>query len=664
MWDDILRCGKAEAIVVHFVGSVVYVESGLSQVTHLSPLLVIDGQQRLTTVTLLLAALANAAGERELFDGFTARKIRNYYLLNPEEDGERYYKLLLSQTDRETLKSIVGQKELPREHSLRIKENFNLFSEWLSKPSTDLQAVCKGLAKLVVVDIALNREQDNPQLIFESMNSTGKELSQADLIRNFVLMGLEPKLQERLYTEYWRPMELDFGQEGYGEHFDGFMRHYLTIKTGEIPRTGDVYESFKGFARDYRNANSSEIEDVEFLLKGVHQASKDYCAIALDRELVPHLRRAFRELRELRVDVTYPLLLELYADYRAEKLSVDHFEEVVRMIESYVFRRAACEIPTNSYNKTFATFMRSVDKEKYLESIKAQFLLLPSYKRFPTNEEFYRRLQDRDLYNFRNRSYWLRRFEAFERKEQVVFEEYTVEHILPQNTELNEDWQKDLGCEWPAIQEKWLHTLGNLTLTGYNSEYSDRSFIEKRDIKGGFAQSPLKLNSGLQALDHWNENTIKQRAEQLAEEALRIWKYPAINEAVLQSYQKSEQKDADSHRSVEDLRYMSEPYTRELFEAVRKEILSLDACVNEFIKARYVAYKAETNFVHISPQSKRLRLSLYMKIDDLHDPKGIAKDYSEKGRWNADVTFKLNTLEELPYAMGLIRQSLERQLGD
>lgn len=203
-----------------------------------------------------------------------------------------------------------------------------------------------------------------------------------------------------------------------------------------------------------------------------------------------------------------------------------------------------------------------------------------------------------------------------------------------------------------------------MTLTGYNSEYSDRSFIEKRDIKGGFAQSPLKLNRGLQALGHWNENTIKQRAEQLAEEAVRIWKCPEIDGVILESYQKSEQKDADSHRSIEDLRYMNEPYTRELFEALRKEILSLDACVNEFVLARYVAYKAETNFVHISPQSKRLRLSLYMNIDDLHDPKGIAKDYSEKGRWNADVTFKLSTLEELPYVMGLVRQSLERQLGD
>ena len=165
-----------------------YVESGLSQVTHLSPLLVIDGQQRLTTVTLLLAALAEVAGEQELFDGFTARKIRNYYLLNPEEDGERHFKLLLSQTDKETLKALVGCKELPSEQSIRVRENHGLFKQWLEKPGTDLGAICRGLAKLVVVDIALNRDQDNPQLIFESMNSTGRELSQADLIRNFILM--------------------------------------------------------------------------------------------------------------------------------------------------------------------------------------------------------------------------------------------------------------------------------------------------------------------------------------------------------------------------------------------------------------------------------------------------------------------------------------------
>src|SRR5450759_3013767 len=233
LWDDILRTGRDDAVSAHFVGSIVYVEKGLYTVTSQSPLLVIDGQQRLTTVTLLIAALAEALDKldekhREPVDGFSPRKLRNYYLLNPEEEGERRHKLILSQTDKASLIAIASNGKQPKERSLRITDNFALFESWVAACKGDLMAVCNGLAKLVVVDISLNRDQDNPQLIFESMNSTGRELTQADLIRNFILMGLEPGLQTKLYEKYWRPMEVDFGQEAYGTQFDGFMRYYLT----------------------------------------------------------------------------------------------------------------------------------------------------------------------------------------------------------------------------------------------------------------------------------------------------------------------------------------------------------------------------------------------------------------------------------------------------
>jgi uncharacterized protein with ParB-like and HNH nuclease domain/predicted transport protein len=665
LWDDILRCGNNEEIQVHFVGSIVYVESGLSQVTHLSPLLVIDGQQRLTTVTLLLAALAEVAGEDELFDGFTARKIRNYYLLNPEEDGERYFKLLLSQTDKETLKAVVGCKELPNEHSIRIKENHSLFKEWLEKPNTDLKTICRGLAKLVVVDIALNRDQDKPQLIFESMNSTGKELSQADLIRNFILMGLEPKLQTRLYEEYWRPMELDFGQEGYAAYFDGFIRNFLTIRTGEIPRIGEVYEGFKAFARSSQNPETSEVEKVEALVRDVREASKNFCALALGHETEPSLKRAFKDLRELKVDVAYPLLLELYEVYQGGLLRAEEFEHAIRMVESYVFRRAVCEIPTNSMNKTFANFMKSVDRERLVESIKAQFLLLPSYRKFPKDEEFHRRLQDRDLYNFRSRSYWLRRFENYDRKEPVAVDEYTIEHILPQNENLNAQWREDLGEDWQEIQEKWLHTLGNLTLTGYNSEYSDHGFAQKRGMAGGFAESPLKLNKGLGQVEKWNEEAIKERAGQLASEALKVWTAPELNEDTLEEYRPKKVNDVSGSYTREDHEHLNNQHVGELFDAFRKEVLALDPCVTETFLKLYVAYKAETNFVDVVPQAKRLKLTLNMYFADIQDPKGICEDVTNMGRWgNGDIVVALNNMDELPYVMGLVRQSLERQLGD
>jgi uncharacterized protein with ParB-like and HNH nuclease domain len=482
LWDDIIRTGRNAEISVHFIGSIVYIEEGLSNNTVQSPQLVIDGQQRLTTVTLLIAALANALGDEEPVEGFSARKLRNYYLLNPEETGDRHYKLLLSQTDKTSLTAIVEGNDQPENHSVRVAQNYTLFEELIAASKGNLDEICNGLAKLVVVDISLSREQDNPQLIFESMNSTGRELSQADLIRNFILMGLEPVLQTRLYEQFWRPMEVAFGQEAYNTHFDAFMRHYLTVMTGDIPRLDGVYEAFKTHARGIGAADGT----VEPLVKEIRDYARYFCAMALGAETDSDLKLALHDLRELKVDVAYPFLLELYHDYAIQVLSRLDFIEAIRLVEAYVFRRAICAIPTNSMNKTFATFTKSLKKDRYIESIKAHFLTLPSYRRFPNDDEFERDIQTRDLYNFRSRSYWLRRFENFRRKERIAVDEYTIEHIMPQNKDVPDHWQSALGLDWLRVHEVWLHTLGNLTLTGYNSEYSDKSFTEKRDMIGGF----------------------------------------------------------------------------------------------------------------------------------------------------------------------------------
>ncbi len=309
--------------------------------------------------------------------------------------------MLLTQTDKASPLALVQQKLQSADQSLRITENFAFFEEQVKNLGDNLSALCRGLAKLVVVDIALSRDQDNPQLIFESMNSTGRELSQADLIRNFVLMGLEPSRQTQLYEDHWRPMEVGFGQGGYGSHFDSFMRHYLTLKTGEIPNVRAVYEAFKTHAR------TPEIVEggVNALVADIHAFAGYYCAMALGKETDKRLAEAFRELRELKVDVAYPFLLELYDDFVHDRLETADFECAVRLVEAYVFRRAVCAIPTNSLNKTFATFGRSLRKDRYLESIQAYLLTLPSYRRFPGDEELKRELSVRDLYNFPRRSY-------------------------------------------------------------------------------------------------------------------------------------------------------------------------------------------------------------------------------------------------------------------
>ncbi len=660
LWDDILRTGRDDSISAHFVGSIVYIEEGLYQVSSHSPLLVIDGQQRLTTVSLIIEALSRHLGDTEPIDGFSAKKLRNYYLLNPLEDGKRRYKLMLTQTDKQSLLALVDQKAWPAELSLRVKENFEFFEDRVKTLGDKLTALCNGLAKLVIVDISLSRDQDNPQLIFESMNSTGRELSQADLIRNFILMGLDPSEQAQLYADHWRPMEVAFGQEAYGKHFDSFMRHYLTLKTGEIPNVRKVYEAFKAHAGNQQIG----AHGVAALVADIHAFADHYCAMALGAEPEQHLAAAFRDLRELKVDVAYPFLLELYNDYAGGLLSAEEFERAVRLVESFVFRRAVCAMPTNSLNKTFATFGRVLKKDRYLESIQAHLLLLPSYRRFPSKDEFNREIQVRDLYNFRSRSYWLRRLENHNRKERVPVHEYTVEHILPQNENLSQQWKDALGAEWQRVQETWLHTLGNLTLTGYNTEYSDRPFVEKRDMKGGFRESPLRVNEGLATLDAWNEDAIAARAERLAEKAAQVWGAPSLATEVLDGYrpnaEKSEPYTIDDHRHLA----VGTP-VRELFNVLRKEFLALDPCVSEEFLKQYVAYKAETNFVDVVAQTKRLRLSLNMEFHELHDPRGLSRDVTNLGRWgNGDVEVRFNSLDELPYLMGLVRQAFEKQMGN
>ena len=518
LWDDIVRVGESDEIDAHFVGSVIYIEKGLYNVSDQSPLLVIDGQQRLTTVSLILEALARKLeSSSEPVEGFSDEKIRKRYLFIDLEEGEKKYKLLLTQTDKETLIALLDRRPSTADPSPRVRDNFKFFESQIAKLD-DLKPLCLGLAKLMIVDVSLTKGQDNPQLIFESMNSTGKELSKADLIRNFVLMGLEPKDQTRLYEDYWRPMEVEFGVS-MNSLFDWFMRDYLTLKNkGVIPNVDAVYEVFKTYSRK---------KDVDELVADVHRFANYYCAMAFGKEQDSVLASAFEELHVLKYGVAYPLLLGLYDDYNRGDLSRDEFAQIIQLIVNYVFRRAVCNIPTNTLNKTFATFSKNIEKGRYLESVKAHLLSLDSSRRFPDDEEFSRDLREKEIYpRKRTLKYLLNHLENHNRKERVEVGEYTIEHIMPQTKNLSREWKTALGPEWEAVQQQWLHTLGNLTLTGYNSEYGNKSFSEKRDMEGGYSKSPLRLNEGIGELEEWNVEEIQRRAERLARLATEIWKAP------------------------------------------------------------------------------------------------------------------------------------------
>jgi hypothetical protein len=346
-------------------------------------------------------------------------------------------------------------------------------------------------------------------------------------------MGLETKRQEEIYNNYWLPMERDFGHAEGSESFDRFMRDYLTIKSGQIPNIGEVYTTFKEFLR-------TKNDPIECIVENIRYYSKFFVKLAFEKEGEPMLNKTIKDINTLEVNVAFPFLLEVYVDMENKLLTKEQTLEIFKLVESYVFRRWVCDIPTNSLNKTFANLTDELEKTNYLESLKAALVLKDSYRRFPNDLEFKENFMKKNIYNSKNRKYLFDRVENFGRKEIVNVDNYTIEHIMPQNKNISDQWKSDLGEKYAEIHEKYLHTIGNLTLTGYNPELNDKSFLEKRDMEGGFGDSPIQLNSSLAKLEHWNEAEILKRAHELAQKALEIWEYPKIPSEILEKYKESE----------------------------------------------------------------------------------------------------------------------------
>ncbi|GHQ99702.1 DUF262 and DUF1524 domain-containing protein [Helicobacter pylori] len=641
LWDDIIKIGGNDKMDGHFIGSILYVLDGITHSDN--ALLIIDGQQRLTTITLLLTALRN-----HLIDEVKCKKIEDHYLINSDKDGDKKFRLILSESDKDTLLSLIDKdRRKPSELSLKIVENFKLFEEWVS--NTDkLETIFKGLEKLMIVEIALEKGKDDPQLIFESMNSKGIELTQTDLIRNYIVMETEIEKQEGFYNKYWRAMEEEFKQNE--KWFDRFVRHYLTIKTREIPNINKVYVALK----DYQQKEGIGIEE---LLKDLQKYCGYFCRIVFKKETNKDLNKALGFLVDLEMDVVYPLLLELYSDYSDRVLSKADFIPIIALIESYICRRAVCGLGTNSLNKVFPSFTKRIQKDEYFKSLKAHFGSLTEKQRFPKNDEFKNLFITIDFYHLKKNKYFFERLENFGRKERVYTHEYTTEHIMPQT--LTEEWERDLGENFQEIHNKYLHTIGNLTLTGYNPEYSNKSFQEKRGMEKGFKDSPLRLSQSLRDLKSFGEEEIKKRANDLADLALKIWTYPKLDAETLEKYKPKKEK------KVYDLNsYKFGSHSRELFDILSKEIKALDERITENFNQDYISYKFDKNFVDIVVQTKDLKLYLNMKFNELQDEKNLARDMTNKGHLgNGDIEVKLETKENIPYCLGLIKQALEKQMG-
>lgn len=650
LWNDIVEMQKKNK-QGHFVGSIVNIAEK-AMPTGVQKYMIIDGQQRMTTLTLLLIALRDYAVAHPEDTTINSRRIDNMLLKNEYETGDERYKLLLTETDRDILVKLVEDKPIPEDINSRLLANHKFFSDQIATKELAPAEIYESIGKLQIVNITLDRDVDDAQAIFESLNSTGKELSESDLIRNYVLMGLNPDEQTYVYEHLWRPMELMFEYEKQDSVMDKFFRDYLTMKQTRIPKIDRVYEEFKLY---HLNCEFGTIRE---LCQDLLTYAKYYTDMVFIRSKNVAIKALYDDINNLKMEVAYPFLLKVHNDYGEGIITEDNLIDIIKMCISYVFRRSICDIPTNSLNKTFATLRNEIRGDDYMNSIKAFFILRDDYKQFPDDEKFATAFVSRDIYNMRSRNFILSHLENYDNKAPIIIENYTIEHIMPQNANLSDEWKKELGDNWRDVQKTYLHTIGNLTLTAYNSEMSDKPFMIKMDMTGGFKESALRLNAYLIKLTEWNEKHIKERAEQLADKAKEIWSYPQLLVAELAPYQ-AEEKPVQRY-SLDS--YDINQFTKMLFEMLDRRIMNLSSNVKREFKKLYIAYKLDTNFVDIVIQKQRLRVSINMKYTDIYDPKGLCKDITGLGRWgNGDAELFFEHTADIEDVMAIVEQSYNAQ---
>ena len=510
LWED-LEDTKNDKESTHFFGSFVTMPvpssaSGVSQYT------IIDGQQRLVTICIFLATLRNRI--IEINPKYEKKdEINEVYLIN-KFHPENKYKVVPTEADRNIFFAILNEVNPLVDGSHLIAETYRFFSNKLSAINDLGELVSLKdtmLSKFSVVDIRLENE-DDPYLIFESLNAKGIPLTQADLVRNYLFMRLNPNKQQNVYDKIWFPM-----QENLQESLEDFIRHYLAMD-GNVPNYNKIYARFKEIADKKAKSEEDVIDIMEELL---NYSKYYYILLYPENESEEKLKRYFEKLDRLEVTTSYPLLLKLYDDYANKKLSIDDFAECLQVIETYIVRRAVCGIPTNVLNKYFPTIYNSLDQTNVVHSLKNKLKSGTGARRMPDDDEFKQCLQERKLFGSRILQYLLEELERYNNKEVVNFEELQIEHIMPQT--LTDEWKKELGSVWELTYQKYLDTLGNLTLTGYNPEYSNKLFIEKRDMKKGFKDSGLQLNRDLAKLEKWTEKEILDRAKELSRIGLEIW---------------------------------------------------------------------------------------------------------------------------------------------
>ena len=527
---DIVETGKNDKTNAHFIGSIVYVHDDVYTASGLTELTIIDGQQRLTTITLIYIALYRLA--KELDNQILVNRIHKTYLINEFAPEAEKLKLKPTENNKDALRHILNSidGEEFKGYS-KIIANFDYFKSAIN--AENFETIQRGLSKLIFVDIALDRQKDNPQRIFESLNSTGLELSQADLIRNYILMGLSTTNQDKIYKGYWEVIERNAKDETLNKtRVSEFIRDYLTLKNKEIPNKGDVYTKFK------EKYPTSTIDELEIVLSELKSLVKYYNKLTnpkneADREIKTQLEY----INRLEINVAFPFLMKVYEDYSNSIIEKSTFISILSLIQSFTFRRFILGLPTNALNKIFMNLYDKVEPNGYLFSIQKSLLQRSGVQRFPRDTETINALKEKDVYNIKpkNRTYLLERLENHQNNEPVIIEgnsDITIEHIFPQNPDAK--WKIELGTdEYNLIKENYLNTIGNLTLSGNNGKLGNKPFLEKKEMnvegkEQGYIFSRLLLNRDLKENSKWDKEEIEIRANLMTQRFIKIWEIPDI----------------------------------------------------------------------------------------------------------------------------------------
>ena len=614
LYDDlikVIRRGRKS----HFFGSIVSVHND----GEFNEYLVIDGQQRLTTISLLLLAMYNLMKNGVLTPekGNLAEKIYKTYLIDEWQDDDTRIKLKPVKNDRNAFGKLFDEES---EHipDSNLTINYNYFYSRIQKEEITLDELYEAVTKLEIINITLNQD-DNPQLIFESLNSTGVALSEGDKIRNFILMGLPTKQQNDYYEKYWNKIEVCTDYD-----VSMFVRDYLSVKQQLIPAMSKVYFTFKAYVEE----NGTEIEP---LLQDLLSYAKWYEILLKGNTADKELNACIYRLNRLETTVTRPFFLEVLRLQAAGKLSLAEVKEIFLYTENYLFRRTICDLPTNALNKIFLMLHREIIRydgtdNNYLEKFKYALNSKSDRGRFPDDEEFVEAFATRPVYqmNSKNKIYILERFENYGTVEvQNVYKQcddgvYSIEHIMPQH--LTPAWVKELGEDYEEIHETWLHRMANLTLTGYNSKYSNSAFTEKRDMKNGFIDSHLYMNNWIGQQNHWGLAELEARNQMLMQRALKIWSLPATDFKPAEKQMDSYSLDDDVELSGRDIVRFGYKNTEQPVTSwidMMEQVLKILHAEDKSVLSRLAYSKGETNDLdaYVSNKPQDLRNALEIDTD-------------------------------------------------